>query len=927
MSSESDPIIAEFVVESREHLADIENQLLAIEAAGADINVDLVNEVFRAVHSIKGASGFLGFSTLGSLAHSLENVLNLIRNRELVPDTANVDVMLRAADVLSGMIEDIHQSNDVDIAEHVTALERVVVADGGEKIDVDVEDATPETVAADPATQSSAATTRPREEETASAKSAEPQASIQAQQKETTPVEVATPQTPPQPQPPPQAAAQRPANPPAAADANIRVSVGLLDSLMNLAGELVLSRNQLIQAVGSADGAGLDSVAGRLDQVTSELQEAIMQTRMQVVGTVFGKFPRVVRDLSKQLDKQCRLTLEGEDVELDKSIIEAIGDPLTHLVRNSVDHGIESPQQRIEAGKPAGGTVVLRAFHQAGKVNISISDDGAGIDVSRLKEKAVARGIITSEQAGEMSEREALRLIFHPGFSMAEKVTGVSGRGVGMDVVKTNIEKLGGAVGIDTRIGAGTTINIKLPLTLAIIPSLIVRCRKNRFAIPQAGIRELVRIKAGDVEKKIERIKNAEVFRLRGNLLPLVRLERALDLHAETDEKEKGPVNIIVVETGHLQYGLIVDGLHDSEEIVVKPLGRHMQDCHCLAGATILGDGQVALILDVAGIASRSELALHDEEGMADADNSHATDNVESQTMLLFTNDPKEQFGIPMAVIVRLERVLANQIDSVGGREVLQYRGASLPLLRLENHIKAGPPPHTRKVYVVVFSVRGREVGLIVPTLVDIREVPTNVDTSTFSEPGVIGSVEMNEKAMRLLDLYKLTQAAYPELFAESERIEAGHVRNTLEDEDGGRVPMILVAEDSGFFRRQVTGYLEEAGYEVVGCEDGLIAWNTLQERGGDFDLVVTDVEMPNMDGCQLARHIKDDPTLAHLPIIALTSLASEEDMQRGMEAGIDDYQVKLDRERMMGSVAKYLEKIKSRTGSSRKPAAVGIGG
>ncbi len=292
---------------------------------------------------------------------------------------------------------------------------------------------------------------------------------------------------------------------------------------MNLAGELVLSRNQLVQQVGSDGTAELDSVAGRVDQVTSELQEAIMQTRMQVIGTVFGKFPRVVRDLSNQLGKQCQLTLEGEDVELDKSIIEAIGDPLTHLVRNSVDHGIESPEQRIAAGKPAAGAIVLRAFHQAGKVNI---------------------------------------------------------------------EKLGGAVGIDTRTGAGTTIHVKLPLTLAIIPSLIVRCRDDRFAIPQASINELVRLKAADVESRIERINDAEVFRLRGNLLPLVRLDGAVDVREKAESTGDEPVNIIVVETGQLQYGLVVDGLHDSEEIVVKPLGRHMQNCHCLAGATILGDGE-----------------------------------------------------------------------------------------------------------------------------------------------------------------------------------------------------------------------------------------------------------------------------------------------------------------------------------------------
>ena len=312
------------------------------------------------------------------------------------------------------------------------------------------------------------------------------------------------------------------------------------------------------------------------------------------------------------------MTVEGEEVELDKSIIEAIGDPLTHLVRNSVDHGIETPDLRMQAGKPKCGTVVLRAYHQAGKVNISIRDDGAGIDAVKLKEKAVTRGLITAEQAAEMGDREALRLIFHPGFSMAKQVTDVSGRGVGMDVVKTNIEKLGGAVGIETEIGRGTAINVRLPLTLAIVPSLIVRCCERRFAIPQTNIRELVRIKAKDVSTSIECVKDAEVFRLRGKLLPLVRLNTALAVSEGSEADQNSPVNIIVVESGHFQYGLIVDGLHDSEEIVVKPLGRHMQECHALAGATILGDGQVALILDVTGIASHCELALPEDDEMAE---------------------------------------------------------------------------------------------------------------------------------------------------------------------------------------------------------------------------------------------------------------------------------------------------------------------
>ncbi|MGW8257841.1 MAG: chemotaxis protein CheA, partial [Thermoguttaceae bacterium] len=496
MPLDNDQLIAEFVVESREHLADIENQLLAIEAAGENIDVDLVNKVFRAVHSIKGAAGFFGFTTLGQLAHDSENVLNLIRNRQLVPDKANIDVLLRASDTLRNMLDKIDESNDVDILEHVTALQKIIVGNKAPDAAQSSAPAAPQAATPSPTSQNDTepCTSQAESDPDVTAHSDNSAECDQSEQTATQKPDQPAPQVDLQPERRnPKVPDRRSAETAGrrstdvapqvsvAADANIRVSVSVLDSLMNLAGELVLARNQLLQTVDSND-RGLDSVAARLDQVTSELQEAIMQTRMQAVGTVFGKFPRVVRDLSNQLGKQCRLILEGEDVELDKSVIESIGDPLTHLIRNSVDHGIEAPEVRANAGKSSQGTIVLRAFHQAGKVNITISDDGGGIDVAKLKDKAVRNGVITAEKAANLGDREALRLVFHPGLSMAEKVTAVSGRGVGMDVVKTNIEKLGGAVAIETTVGRGTTINIRLPLTLAIIPSLIVRSGGNRFA-------------------------------------------------------------------------------------------------------------------------------------------------------------------------------------------------------------------------------------------------------------------------------------------------------------------------------------------------------------------------------------------------------------------------------------------------------------
>jgi two-component system, chemotaxis family, sensor kinase CheA len=932
MTIENDGIIDEFVIESREHLADIENQLLAIEAGGANIDVELVNKVFRAVHSIKGAAGFFGFTTLGQLSHNLETVFNQIRNRELVPDAKATNMMLRAADTLRSMLDDITHSNDVDILEHVTALNEIVT---GNKPNENTE--TPQTES----NQSSAVPqTAPNRAEsslpplenrpgntcdTGCPTVAESSRQGTAATPDTQEQKISSATDRRDPNMPDRRSAEisdrrstdKPCGTSAAADTNIRVSVSVLDSLMNLAGELVLARNQLLQVVGSSD-SGLNSVAARLDQVTSELQEAIMQTRMQVVGTVFSKFPRVVRDLSNQLGKQCQLILEGEDVELDKSVIEAIGDPLTHLIRNAVDHGIESPEVRSKGGKPATGTIILRAFHQAGKVNIAISDDGAGINVSKLKEKAISLGILRPEQAGNMSDREAMRLIFHPGFSLKDKVTEVSGRGVGMDVVKTNIEKLGGAVGIDTEVGRGTTINVRLPLTLAIIPSLIVRCGGNCFAIPQTSINELVRIKANEVAAKIERIKQAEVFRLRGKLLPLVRLDEALDIKREKEKKAEA-LHIIVVEAGHLQYGLVVDEVHDSEEIVVKPLGRHMQYCRCLAGATILGDGRVALILDVVGIASHTQLVLPDEDDIQKDFNASAAVAKETQFLLLFTNDPNEQFGIPMGLIARLERISHEQIDSVGGHEVLQYRGNSLPLLSLEKHIKAKSRPDTEKVHIVVFNALGREVGLVVPELIDIRELPTTVDTMTLREPGVIGSLVVDGKTTRLLDLYELTRLAHPSWFADHDM----NMRPKM-SHGTGEAPIILLVEDSPFFLKQVAGFMKDVGYDVVACEDGSVAWETLKNSDKQFDLVVTDIEMPNMNGFELSRRIKDDPGLRHLPIIALTSLAGEEDIQRGMESGIDDYQIKLDRERLMAAVANYLQTITQKTTSCAQYAEAG---
>jgi len=905
----SDELLGEFVVEANEHMAGIENQFLSIEESGADVDVNLINEVFRGIHSIKGAAGFLGLTTVNDLSHHLENILNMMRNHELTPTSPMIDIMLRAADRLQGLLNDVENSNNLDVSEHIAALEAVAA---GEMPAVET---TAEPAAEETSESEAPAAETPATEDDMDAQIAKAFAAQAAAKAKPAPAEEN-----PEPAPAAPVARAKEENKKesnekkVAPDANIRVSVGVLDKLMNLAGELVLSRNQLMQAIGSSDQSSLDSIASRLDQVTSEVQESIMQTRMQQIGSVFSKFPRIVRDLSGKLGKQCLLNIEGKEVEVDKTIVEAIGDPLTHLIRNSVDHGIESPADRKRAGKPEEGTMNLRACYQAGKVRIEIEDDGAGIDPSKLKEKAISKGILTQERADQMGDREAIRLIFHPGFSMAAKVTDVSGRGVGMDVVKTNIAKLGGIVDIESTVGEGTLIVITLPLTLAIIPSLIVQCREDRFAIPQVNIAELVRVRGEELDKRIGHVQDAEVLRLRGSLLPLIRLADVVGInkHAEPTETaitegeaERAALNIIVVETGEQQFGIIVDGLHDSEEIVVKPLSRHLQGAPCLSGATILGDGHVALILDVAGIAASEDIRC-DEELNKDEKKVISHSDEDTQYMLLFSNHSSEHFAVSMDIISRIDRIETLQIDSVGGQELLQYRNITMPLIRLENCITARESEEAERLYVIVFEAAGKEVGLLVPILEDIRDVTTDIDQVTFVERGVLGSMVLSEKTTRFIDIFEIAELAHPEWFETKE----------IEVEENKLPPLVLLAEDSGFFRKQVAAMMVEKGYRVVDCEDGQIAWDTLETGDFEFDVVVTDIEMPNMNGFEFAERIKQSPQWGHLPVIALTSLAGSADMQRGMDVGIDDYQIKMDRDKLLNALQNFTGE---KTGSNRR--------
>jgi len=688
--------------------------------------------------------------------------------------------------------------------------------------------------------------------------------------------------------------------PGAVAENTLRVHVKLLDSLMTLAGELVLTRNQLLRAVASGDTPAIEVTAQRVDLITSELQEAIMSTRMQPLGNVFHKFQRVVRDLAKELGKEITLVIEGEEVELDKAVIEAIGDPLMHLVRNGIDHGIERPAARQQAGKPMQATLTLSARHEAGQVIIEVTDDGAGIDQRKIKDKALTMGLCDRVHLEAMSDKELVRLIFLPGFSMAKQVTDISGRGVGLDVVHTNLTKLGGTIDIESQVGRRSTFRIKLPLTLAIIPCLLVAVGDERYALPQVNLVELIRVPAAQVAHRLEAIGSALVMRHRGSLLPIVHLGEILGLSPQTAGQPcAAAVNILVVAAGDLHYGLMVDALLDSEEIVVKPLGQHLQGCKSYAGATILGDGRVALILDVVGIRTMMHLAEVKDTSGAEKHRAVQQNQTreDSQSLLLVRNAPDEQFAIPLSLISRIEKIPAHAIETSGGRRYMQYRGGTLRLLALEEVAHVTPRAEAETLSVIVFATGGREIGLMVSSIIDVLEAEVVFDDMTFRQPGILGSAIIMGHTTLLVDLFGLVATALPDWVMRPERAVT----------QLGTQPTVLIVEDSHFFLHHIKSFVEEAGYHVLTAMDGLEALQVLEQHGETINLVLTDIEMPNLDGLGLTARLRNDPRFALLPIIAVTSVSGEAAEKRGLEAGINEYLIKLDQDKILASMAQHL--------------------
>ncbi|MEQ7847053.1 chemotaxis protein CheA [Nocardioides kribbensis] len=738
-------IVAEFLVESHENLDQLDRDLVALEQEPG--SRELLSSIFRTIHTIKGTSGFLALGRLEALTHAGENLLSRLRDRKMDLTTEVTEVLLRTVDTVRALLEVIERSGTdqdptVDVQVVVAELERVL-AGGSAPAPAPVPapvavEVVPEALEPEPATTYA--------EPAGAAPTVEP-----------------APAAPPAPSAAPApAAVAEPLDPDAdpaprgVVDSSVRVDIELLDGLVQLVGELVLTRNQIMQRTDATTAAAGDAelvrAAQRLDLVASELQESVMRTRMQPIGQVWSKMPRIVRDLAHLLGREVALEMEGHDTELDRSLLEALRGPLTHLVRNALDHGLEPPEQRVALGKPAAGRLHLRAFHESGQVVVEISDDGRGIDPAVIGAAAVSRGVVTREQLARMEPRDVLHLIFRPGFSTAEQVTNVSGRGVGMDVVRTSIERIGGSVDMLSVVGSGTTCRVRIPLTLAIIPALVIGEADERYAIPQANLVELVRLEGQDLRDNVEVLAGAPVLRLRGRLLPLVSLAETLGrdgagvgagVRSATD-----PLTVVVVQSDDVRFGLCVQDVHDTQEIVVKPIGRQLKQLAMYAGATIMGDGRVALILDVGGIArERALTSVETVEPVA------RVDEADSRALLVLEISHGRRAALPLTAVSRLEEFDLDRVERSGAVEVVQYRDGILPLVRLAAAIglPESPPPE-EQLSVVVHEEEGRRVGIVIDRVLDVVEEHV-VLTEVGRRPGVLGSAVVQDRVTDLVDL------------------------------------------------------------------------------------------------------------------------------------------------------------------------------
>ena len=877
-----DDLISEFITETSESIALLDSELVKLEQNPNDSAI--LGNIFRLVHTIKGTCGFLGLPRLEAIAHASENVLGKIRDKTMEVSPDAISLVLESLDCIKMLMDFLGQhgtepeGDDKELAARLNAF-----ADSGGKATgltakaasvVTAQPALAE-IKQEAAPESKAETTMP-----VPVMPVDKDASGLSQKAKDTAIMQGLATEAKQ----PAAVTSDPST------QSIRVSIDVLENLMQMVSELVLTRNQLMQIARTRSDNMFMAPLQNLSQITSELQEGIMKTRMQPIGNAWAKFPRLIRDLSHELGKKIELRMEGAETELDRQLLELIKDPLTHMVRNSCDHGLEMPVDRVASGKNEMGTVTLRAYHEGGHIIIEIADDGRGLHVDRIKQKAVSNGLATPEQIAQMTDQQIMPFSFRAGFSTAEKVTSVSGRGVGMDVVRTNIEKIGGTIELSSAVGKGSKFNIKIPLTLAIVSVLIVEASGERFAIPQINVQELVR-SSNDSDTRIEEINHAPVLRLRGNLIPLITLSDVLDMQELQSKESSNETFIVVCKVGGFTFGVIVDRIFDTEEIVVKPVSEILKHIEVYSGNTILGDGSVIMILDPNGLArSTGQKELSSERAHMNDNRPHdGSDPIIS--FLLFKSGDNAPKAVPLELVSRLEEIDSKDIERSGGNPVIQYRGELMRLTML--HSKNDMPAEGLHD-VVVFTYDNKTLGLMVDEIIDIVETPFSVKL-TSKDTGFLGSMVVQGKTTDIVDVAHLLSDVI-----DVHVPEAGDIR---------RKNMLLV-EDSVFFRNLTAPFLTAAGYTVTAVGSGREALKLLMDKKS-FDVVVTDIEMPEMNGFDLVEAIRANALLRSMPVFAFTSTINAELLVRARVSGFQDFIVKTDRAALLKSISRILNNDK----------------
>jgi two-component system chemotaxis sensor kinase CheA len=886
-----DDLLREFLTETNESLDTVDNQLVRFEQDPN--NAKILDNIFRLVHTIKGTCGFLGLPRLEALAHAGETLMGKFRDGMPVTGEA-VSLILASIDRIKEILAGLEATQaepegaDQDLIEPLVELSMRSFSEVLPVVSVKEEAVTVDEEKIISPPQILERELRPGEVSLDELERAFQETAIEViPAPALAPVAAAEPEAEPAPRAAApkkeKAAAKKPAGDGEVAEGDkianqsIRVNVDTLEHLMTMVSELVLTRNQLLEISRRNEDTEFKVPLQRLSNVTAELQEGVMKTRMQPIGNAWQKLPRIVRDLSGELHKQIELEMHGADTELDRQVLDLIKDPLTHMVRNSADHGLETPAERAANGKPEQGTIRLSAYHEGGHIIICIADNGRGLNTERIKAKALQNGLVSEADLEKMTEAQIHKFIFAPGFSTAATVTSVSGRGVGMDVVRTNIDQIGGTIDIKSVAGEGSSVTIKIPLTLAIVSALIVEAGGDRFAIPQLSVVELVRARANS-EHRIERIKDTAVLRLRNKLLPLMHLKKLLKID---DGSSSDPENgfIVVTQVGSQTFGIVVDGVFHTEEIVVKPMSTKLRHIDMFSGNTILGDGAVIMIIDPNGIAKAlgtSVAASHEISEDNAASRASAAEQLTS--LLVFRAGSSQPKAVPLGLVTRLEEIATDKIELSNGRYMVQYRDQLMPLVQMAgvNVQTSGAQP------ILVFADDGRSMGLVVDEIIDIVEEKLHIEVAGSHE-GILGSAVIKGQATEVIDVGHFLPMAFADWFSRKE------MRPSITAQS------VLLVDDSAFFRNMLAPVLKAAGYRVrvaPNAQEGLAALRS----GQSFDVVLTDIEMPDMNGFEFAETIRADQHLASMPIIALSSMVSPAAIERGRLAGFHDYVAKFDR-------------------------------